>query len=131
MVKLKTAAYVLLGFTVSWTLSSFLDVGSLTYITILTSLLLIGVLHELLHLIAINMFRIEHRFVVKGLYIGFVVNVDSKRKYIITALFPQMLTLTMLLLYIFTLNKTMLLLTLLHVAISTEDIGRCLKYTRL
>lgn len=127
LVKLKTAAYVLLGFTISWAISSFIDIRGITHI-VLPLFLLIGIVHELLHLISISIFKIKHRFVVKGLYLGFIINVDDRKRYVITALFPQILTVIMMLFYIITLNSGMLILAILHIAISIEDIGRCLKY---
>ncbi len=126
--KLKNAAYILLGFTLSWVLSSLLDINHLIYVTIIVPFLLIGILHELLHLMAINIFGIRYKFTIKGLYIGFIINVDKRGKYILTALFPQILTLLMILLYIFTLNKAVLTLSILHIAISVEDLGKCIKY---
>ncbi|MCS7111864.1 MAG: metalloprotease family protein [Ignisphaera sp.] len=127
--KLKNAAYIILGFTVSWMLSSFLNISGQIYVTILALLALIGILHELLHFVAINMFGIGYRFVVKGLYVGFIINTDRKEKYLLTALFPQILTIVVLLLYMLTLDGVMLALSILHTAISIEDIGRCIKYT--
>lgn len=124
--KLKTAVYIVLGFILSWILSSSLDINQLNA-AVLALLVPVGILHELLHFTAISILGIEYRFVVKGLYVGFFVSTNEKRKYFLAALFPQVLTIAMLASYILTLNRVVLTLSILHIAISIEDIGRCIK----
>jgi len=127
LVKLKEATYIVSGFLISWVTSSFIDIKNAIYILFLL-IPLMGIAHEIFHLIAINILKIKYKFTIKGLYIGFIVNVESKRKYILAASFPQLFTLMMMIFYIFTLNAIILTLILLHIAISIEDIGKCLKY---
>ena len=86
---------------------------------------IIALLHELIHIAMAKLRGIRYRFVVKrGMMIGLVVTVKSSQEYIVLALSPQIITITMLILFPFTGLEVLLILALFHIALSLEDIMR-------
>jgi len=124
--KLKSVGYILLGFTISASLSSLLSTSDV--VAVLSLLPIIALMHEALHLVALKMLRVEHAFSVSGMFIGFRVKTNNVKSFIISALFPQAISMALVVLYIINRSCIALSLALLHIAISVEDLGKVVKY---
>jgi hypothetical protein len=119
-------SYILLGFTISAYLSSLLSASDI--VAVLSLLPIIALTHEALHLAALKMLRIEHVFSANGMFIGFRVKTNNVKSFIISALFPQAISMTLVALYSINRSYIVLSLALLHIAISIEDLGKAAKY---
>ncbi|MEL9939727.1 MAG: metalloprotease family protein [Ignisphaera sp.] len=128
MAKLKTFAYMCIGFAMSLITSKMMNVEQSTIAII--SLPFIGLLHEMLHFMVINAVKAQYKFVMKGLYIGFNVSVERIEDFIAIALAPQAISLFLAILYMFTYSSVLLALMLIHIAISLEDLHKSIKYAR-
>lgn len=124
--KLKIVLQILMGFTVTYVVVS-LTKGENAVLLILLTLVL-GLFHELLHLVPMKVLKLRYRFLVNGLYIGFKTTFSNISQLIIVAAAPQIITLAVLLLYTITLDKSTLALAVLHIAISCEDLAKIVKY---
>lgn len=124
--KLKILSYIALGITMPWLLSRVMGMGILLNAYIL--LPLIGSIHELLHLAAIKILSLDHRFVVNGLFIGFHINANSPKSIIIAASFPQITTIALIIVYIMFNSYLALTLSIYHTALSLEDITKIFRY---
>ena len=124
--KLKNVGYILLGFTISAYLSSLLSTSDI--VAVLSLLPIIALTHEALHLVALKMLRVEHAFSANGMFIGFRVKTNNVKSFIISALFPQAISMTLIVLYIINKSYIALSLALLHIAMSVEDLGKVVKY---
>lgn len=127
--KLKTLSYIALGIAMPWLLSRVIDMDILLTAYIL--LPLIGSIHELLHLIAIKILRLDHRFIANGLFIGFYINTNSPKNIVIAASFPQITTIVLIVIYIVFNSYLALVLSIYHTALSLEDITKIFRYTLL
>jgi hypothetical protein len=97
-------------------------------IAVLSLLPIIALTHEALHLVALKMLRVEHAFSVSGMLIGFRVRANNVKSFIISALFPQVISMVLVVLFIINKSCVALSLALLHIAISVEDLGKVVKY---
>lgn len=89
----------------------------------------IALLHELIHIVMAKLQGIRYRFVVKrGMMVGLIVTVRNSREYIALALSPQIITITMLILFPFTGLEVLLVSALFHLALSLEDIMRSIHH---
>lgn len=124
--KLKIAIQVILGLVMPWALSKLVgeDITSI----ILVSTPILGLTHELIHLLLIKLLRLEYRFFINGLYVGFKAIFQSVNQFIVTAIAPQIITILLALMYMITLNRYLVPLAILHIAISSEDIIKVIKY---
>lgn len=124
--KVKSFAYIVLGFAISWILMRLLN--SVENFIVIGLIPFIGFLHELLHLIASMAVRATHKFALSGLLVGFKVTTKSVEDFIAIALLPQIISIMLFILYILLESSTILALMLIHVAISVEDLSKVAKY---
>ena len=128
MAKLKTFAYICIGFAMSLVTSKMMNLEQ--SIIAIASLPFIGLLHEILHFMMINAVKAQYKLVVRGFYIGFNVNVERIEDFIAIALAPQAISLFLAMLYMFTYSNVLLVLMFIHIAISLEDLHKSIKYAR-
>ncbi|MEM0026428.1 MAG: metalloprotease family protein [Ignisphaera sp.] len=128
MAKLKIFAYLCMGFATSLVTSKMMNMEQT--VIAMVSLPLIGLLHELIHLMMINVVRAQYKFMLRGLYVGFNVSVEGVEDFIAIALAPQAISLLLAILYIFTYSNVPLVLMIVHIAISAEDLHKSIKYVR-
>lgn len=124
--KLKIATYILLGFTTSWVIASITGRENIPHI--LLAIPILGLTHELLHLISLRILRLRYRFALNSLLLGFRATFANPIQFIVAAITPQTLTLALVLTYIITSNVYALALSMLHIAISYEDMLKVLRY---
>jgi len=124
--KLKPVIYMVLGFAIAWLLTKLLS--SLQNALIIGLMPFIGLLHELLHLVASIAVKASYKFTLNGLFIGFKIVVKNVRDFIIIALMPQILSVLFLILFLMLNSNMALALMLIHVAISLEDLNKATKY---
>lgn len=124
--KVRIIMHTVLGFISTWL------IVSITGRDLLPALLMlippIGFLHELLHLIVIKAYKLRYGLVVNGLYIGFKTEFKNVKQLIVAASAPQILTASLIALYTVTMSYIVLGLSLIHLAISSEDIIKIAKY---
>ncbi|MEM1525942.1 MAG: metalloprotease family protein [Ignisphaera sp.] len=124
--KLKIAMQILLGFTASWAIASIAGKENIHHL--LLSLPVLGFTHELLHLVSLKLFKLKYKFTLNGFLIGFRATFVNHTQFAIAATIPQILTLSLALAYLCTSNTYALALSMLHIAISYEDMMKVLKY---
>ncbi len=117
--------YILTGMAIPAIMSVFLDLSSIQIAAM--CLPLIALVHELMHLLAIRLLGLEYRFEVSGLKVGFIVRFSKPSHYIVAALLPQAITVSMLVLG-FAGMSFCTALAVMHLAISCEDIVKSVKY---
>ncbi len=88
---------------------------------------LIALVHEVLHVVALRILGLRYKFTFTGTKIGFLVQFSKRRDYIVCALFPQVLTIV-LLASSFLLARELLVVALIHVAMSAHDIFKSFGY---
>ena len=120
------AALMLLGVALGAAISSLLGFAALS--RALALIPIVAAAHELLHLAAIRVKGLAHRFVARGLLLGYVVEFSEPRDYVVCALAPQTITAVLAVLYAVTGLRWVAALALLHVAISINDIAKSVKY---
>jgi len=125
-VRVGSAALMLLGLGLGAAIYTLLGPRALSYALMLAPL--IAVAHELLHLAAIRARGLSHRFVARGLMVGYVVEFDRSVDYVACALAPQLITLGLATAFAFTGIKWLAALAVLHLAISVNDIAKSVKY---
>lgn len=124
--KLKIIIHIIIGFIISWLITQLIDRNSVP--TLLLAIPILGIVHELLHWILIKIFGLEYKLIVNGLCIGFKTIFNNIKQLIIVAIVPQVITIILVFLYIVTINLYIIPLTILHLAISVEDIAKTLRY---
>jgi hypothetical protein len=125
-VKLRIFTQILIGFILSW--FSATVVGRDNAYIVLAAIPLIGFIHEVLHLVPLKLYRLDFNFVVNGMLIRFKSTFRNIDQYIVTATAPQILTIALAILYILTMNTYVLILSVLHIVISCEDILKVFRY---
>ncbi len=125
--KVRALSYVIIGLVIPWLLGKAINMDILLNAYIL--LPLIGFTHELLHLVAIKMLGLSHRFIMNGLFIGFHISTDSPRNIVLAASFPQVLNVILFSIYIALNSYLALALFIYHTLLSFEDISKIFKYT--
>lgn len=124
--KLRVFVQILIGFVTSWITTTIIGREKLHLVIIAVPIL--GLIHELLHYITLKLLKLEHRFVVKGFLIGFKSTFKNINQFIVAAATPQIVTIVLAIIYVLTSNIYTLTLSLLHVAISYEDLLKIFKY---
>ncbi|MEM1644810.1 MAG: hypothetical protein QXL96_02885 [Ignisphaera sp.] len=124
--KLKIATHILLGFITSWIIASVISRENIHHI--LLAIPILGLTHELLHLASLKMFKLKYRFTLNSLLLGFKATFLNPIQFIVTAITPQILTLALLSTYIITSNAYTLALSIIHIAISYENVVKILRY---
>jgi hypothetical protein len=125
-VKVKPAAYILLGFTIAWLLTKLLN--WIEGVLVIGLIPFIGFAHELLHLISSLIVGASHKFTFNGLLIGFKIVSKSVEDFIAIALSPQIISILLLILYAILSSSFALALAIIHIAISVEDLSKITKY---
>jgi len=125
-VKLRIFTQILIGFILGW--FSATVVGRDNAYIVLVAIPLIGFIHEVLHLVPLKLYRLDFNFVANGMLIGFKSTFRNIDQYIVTATAPQILTIALAILYILTMNTYVLVLSVLHIVISCEDILKVFRY---
>ncbi|MCC6045839.1 MAG: metalloprotease family protein [Ignisphaera sp.] len=124
--KVKPAAYILLGFTIAWLLTKLLN--WIEGVLVIGLIPFIGFAHELLHLISSLIVGASHKFTFNGLLIGFKIVSKSVEDFIAIALSPQIISILLLILYAILSSSIALALAVIHIAISVEDLSKITKY---
>lgn len=124
--KVKPAAYILLGFTIAWLLTKLLN--WIEGVLVIGLIPFIGFAHELLHLISSLIVGASHKFTFNGLLIGFKIVSKSVEDFIAIALSPQIISILLLILYAILSSSFALALAIIHIAISVEDLSKITKY---
>uniref|UniRef100_A0A7C2VDL8 DUF3267 domain-containing protein n=1 Tax=Ignisphaera aggregans TaxID=334771 RepID=A0A7C2VDL8_9CREN len=124
--KLRIALQLLAGFALGYIMCAFVGIEKAAYILALIPLL--GLAHEALHLVAIKILGLRSKFSINGLYLGFNTFFHYPGQFMVAAIAPQIITLVLLTLYSLTVNPLILLLLLVHLAISCEDLAKVVKY---
>ncbi len=127
-VKLKIFVYLCIGFATAIFTSRAMD--STQTLIAMISLPFMGLLHELTHLMAINIIGAQHKFMFRGLYIGFNVVVEKVEDFIAIALAPQLLTIALAMLYLLLRSGIALALAIVHISVSIEDLQKVIKYSK-
>jgi hypothetical protein len=125
-VKVKPAAYILLGFTIAWLLTKLLN--WIEGVLVIGLIPFIGFTHELLHLVSSLIVGASHKFTFNGLLIGFKIVSKSVEDFIAIALSPQIISILLLILYAILSSSLALALAVIHIAISVEDLSKITKY---
>ncbi|MEM1541099.1 MAG: metalloprotease family protein [Ignisphaera sp.] len=124
--KLKIVLQIITGLLITWIIVERIGYDVAMSMCFLTPLL--GLVHEALHYIYIKMFKVNHRFMFKGMYIGFRVTVDNVDQLMAVALAPQVITLSLMITYVCSTNNYAIALALYHITLSLEDIFVIVKY---
>ncbi|MEM0372177.1 MAG: metalloprotease family protein [Ignisphaera sp.] len=124
--KLKIVLQIVMGLLITWIIVERIGYNVAISMCFLTPLL--GLVHEALHYVYIRMFKVNHRFTFKGMYIGFHITVDSVDQLMVIAVAPQILTLSLLITYVCFTNNYAIALALYHITLSLEDILIIVKY---
>lgn len=124
--KLRIFIQILLGLVIGWFAAASIDKENLNLVFI--AIPLIGLAHEILHVIPLKLYKLKFNFVINGMLIGFKSTFKNIDQYIVIAVAPQIITITLAVLYTLTSNIITLVLSILHLAISCEDILRVFKY---
>jgi len=111
----------------SYLLFKVLNCSSPALVAALTPI--VALAHEAVHLLTIRLLGLRHRVAVRGMKVGFVIDFDNPKKYIVCALSPQVITAMLAILSIHT--PELAVLALIHVAMSVHDIAKSLKYARM
>jgi len=125
-VRVGSAALMLAGLGIGAAIYTLLGPRALTYALMLVPIVALS--HELLHLAAIRARGLAHRFVARGLLVGYVVEFSRSLDYVVCALAPQVITVGLATAFAITGMKWLAALALLHLAISVNDIAKSVKY---
>ena len=88
---------------------------------------LIAVLHEAMHVLALRVLGLRFRISLSPTLVAVkILNVLTYRDYVITALSPQTITATLLVIYVLHHSNLMLLLSIVHIFMSSLDVAMCI-----